>query len=179
MPPKPGSSNESSMGSNSSIKSSWQLTTVPLGACRSHVSQKPDHPWPCLCPVLFHQADGRDPAEAQHSREAPLCPPLSAAAAGGTQLTKAQPVFTNKILPTSIGHTPAARKWFSGKSLLPQYHGDLQAASTHTSTWGKAMHTPMEGRGVTNNSSGKGTPDLLPVCSMGSIHYTALPKAVG
>lgn len=44
------------MGSNSSIKSSWQLTTVPLGACRSNVSQKPDHPWLCLCPVLFHQA---------------------------------------------------------------------------------------------------------------------------
>lgn len=110
MPPNPSSSKESSMGSNSSIKSSWQLTTVPLGACRSNVSQKSDHPWLCLCPVLFHQADGRDPAEAWHSREALLCPPLSAAAAAGTQLTKAQPVFTNKILPTSTGHTLAAQK---------------------------------------------------------------------
>lgn len=74
LPPNPGSSNVSSMGSYSSIKSSWQLTTVPLGAFRNNVSPRPDL-LPCLCPVLLHQADGRYPAEAQSSREAPLCPP--------------------------------------------------------------------------------------------------------
>lgn len=64
------------------------------------------------------------------------------------------------------GSTEASRK-----SLLPHYHGDLQAAS-HTSSWAHSHG----GKG-SDNSSGKGTPDLLPVCSTGSIptqHYQKL-----
>lgn len=107
MPPKPGSSNVSSTGSNSSTKSSWQLTTAPLGACRSSVSLRPDHLLPCLCPVLSHQADGRDPAEAQKHHF--VLHPIRSCCWRDT--AHQGPVSsTSQVLPTSTGHTLAVQK---------------------------------------------------------------------
>lgn len=111
LPPKPGSSNVSSTGSNWSMKSSWQLTTVPLGAWRSNVPQKPDHLLLCLCPVLLHQADGRDPQQRHRTagkHHSALHPDRSCWWRDTAHQGPAS--STNEILPTSSGHTLAAQK---------------------------------------------------------------------
>lgn len=78
--------------------------------------------------------------EQQGSTTLPSTP--SAAAAGGTQLTRAQPICTIKHpLPTSTGHTCSAEA--SAKSYLPPSYGDLQAASPHpSSSWESRAHSP-------------------------------------
>lgn len=87
------------------------------------------------------------------------------------------PPTKSSILP-STGHTLAVQKPQESHTCPITMVNCRQLLLTPVAA-GKAHHTPTEGRGVTNNSSGKGTPDGLPVCSTGWIHYTALAKAVG
>lgn len=90
-----------------------------------------------------------------------------------------QPICTTKhALPASTGHTLAAQKPQQSHTCPPTTAICRQLLPTAAAP-GKAEHTPPEGRGVTNNSSGTGTRDRLPIGSTGWIHHTPLAKAVG
>lgn len=139
LPLNPGSSNVSSIGSNSSMKSSWQLTTYPWVFAGARCL-KGQIIYCLACVLSFHT---KQMAETQLRRQqqgsTTLPSTLSGAAVGGTQLTRAQSVSTNKILPT---HTCSAE---ASKPCLLHYYGDLQAASPRTSSCGKVVHIPTEG----------------------------------
>lgn len=79
--------------------------------------------------------------EQQGSAALPSTP--SGAAAGGTELTRAQPISTTKhALPASTGHTLAAQKPQQSHT-CPPHQGDLQAASPHSSSsWESRAHSP-------------------------------------
>lgn len=81
---------------------------------------------------------------------------LARAAVEGTQLTRAQPVFTNKILPTSTGHTLAAQKPQEYHT-CPTTMGICRQLLPTAAAVGKPGTLPWREGGVTDNSSGKGT----------------------
>lgn len=124
----------------------WNLLAahnIPLGACRSKVSQRPDHLLPCLGPILSHQADGRDPAEegtagkhhfALHPVRSRCCRDTA------HQGLDCSPPTKSSLLP--LAHTCSAE---ASKPCLPHCYRDLQEASPHTSSCGKVVHTPTEG----------------------------------
>lgn len=145
MPPahNPCNVNLSSTGSDSCRKSSWQLTGVLLAARRSNLSQSQDHLFPLLVrtlPIYAKQMAGTRSEVRNGSRgtTSSFTPPE--AAAGGAQLTRAQPVSTdNHPLPTSTGNTipPTQKPW--------KHHAHtitvriFQAASPHGAT--QSSHT--------------------------------------
>lgn len=103
----PCNRNVSSMGSNSCRKSSGELTTVLLVACRSNLSQCQDHLFPflgCMLSIYIKQMAETHTEARNSSRGITLSFTLSKAAVGGAQLTNPQPMSTDKHpLPISTG----------------------------------------------------------------------------
>lgn len=80
-------------------KSSWQLTTVLLAACRSNLSQSQDHLFPFLVCILslYTKQMAETHTEARNgSRGITLSSTPPEAAVEGAQLTRAQPVSADK-----------------------------------------------------------------------------------